>query len=177
MTADPRDSSQAAVDRTQDHDPERRMLLTGVVAAYLASFVSVAAAQPASDAARDAFLRISTFLTGRPSLDPEQGRRLYEALAADVPQFKAEVRGLLALIVDRRIDADRLQEVLDGEGSALASLPRKIMTAWYTGIVGEGGAARCVTFETSLMHQLVADRLNPPSYCYGPHGSWSEAPV
>lgn len=153
------------------------MLLTGLAAAYLSSFISSAAAQPAADAARDAFLRISTFLTGRPSLDPEQGRRLYEALAADRPLFETELQRLLALINDRNIDAAHLQQILDGEGSTLAPLPRHIMTAWYTGIVGEGGAARCITFETSLMHQLVGDRLNPPSYCYGPHGSWSDAPA
>jgi hypothetical protein len=46
-------------------------------------------------------------------------------------------------------------------------LPRRIVTAWYTGVVGEGARARCITFETSLMHQIVADRLNPPSYCHG----------
>jgi hypothetical protein len=28
-----------------------------------------------------------------------------------------------------------------------------------------------------LMHQVVADRLSPPSYCYGSHGSWAQAPV
>jgi hypothetical protein len=80
-------------------------------------------------------------------------------------------------IADRKIDAGQLQRALDAEGSALAVLPRKIMTAWYIGIVGEGGCARCVTFETSLMHVAVADRLNLPSYCYRPHGSWAEAPI
>jgi hypothetical protein len=153
------------------------MLLTGLAAAYLSSFISAVDAQPAADAARDAFLRISMFLTGRPSLDLEQSRRLYEALVADVPQFEAEVQGLLTLVNDRNIDAAHLQQILDGEGSALAPLPRKIMTAWYTGIVGEGGAARCITFETSLMYQVVADRLKPPSYCYGAYGSWMEEPV
>ncbi len=177
MTTDHGDSPDAAADQSCQPDPERRMLLTGLAAACLSSFISPLAAQPAADAARSAFLRISTFLTGRPSLDLEQSRRLYEALVADVPQFEAEVQGLLTLVTDRNVDAAHLQQILDGEGSALASLPRKIMTAWYTGIVGEGGAARCITFETSLMHQLVADRLNPPSYCYGPHGSWTDAPV
>jgi Membrane bound FAD containing D-sorbitol dehydrogenase len=177
MTADHSDGPEAGVDQNCDHDPQRRMLLTGLAAAYLSSFISAVDAQPAADAGWDTFHKISAFLTGRPSLDPEQSKRLYEALAADSPQFEAEVQGLLTLVNDRKIDAALLQQVLDGEGSALASLPRKIMTAWYTGIVGEGRAARCITFETSLMHQLVADRLSPPSYCYGPHGSWAEAPV
>ncbi|MGE0257811.1 MAG: sugar dehydrogenase complex small subunit [Alphaproteobacteria bacterium] len=158
-------------------DLQRRMLLTGIAAACLSSFVPPGAAQPAGDAGPETFLNISKFLTGRSSLDVGQSARLYEALAADLPKFEADIRALLALVVDRRIDAAHLQQILDAENSPLAALPRGIVTAWYTGIVGEGGAARCITFETSLMYQVVADRLRPPSYCYGTHGSWTEPPV
>jgi len=153
------------------------MLLIGISAAYLSSFVPPAIAQPVSDPGPEVFLNVSQFLTGRSSLDARQSARFYEALAADIPAFEAGVRALLALIADRRIDAAHLQQVLDAENSLLALLPRKIVTAWYTGIVGDGGAARCITFETSLMYQVVVDGLKPPSYCYGAYGSWMEAPV
>ena len=161
--------------RGREPDPHRRALLAGLAAAYLSWTAAPADAQAAS--AQDAFLALSRFLTGRPSLDPGQAARLYEAFVAAAPRFGDELRALLVWIEARGIEADRLQPALDGEGSALASLPRRIMTAWYTGVVGEGAGARCVTFETSLMHQAVGDRLNPPSYCYGPHASWSEAPA
>jgi hypothetical protein len=59
----------------------------------------------------------------------------------------------------------------------LSALPRQIVTAWYTGIVGEDERARCITFETSLMYVVVADRLNPPSYCSGPYGTWLDKPA
>lgn len=159
----------------REPDPHRRALLAGLAAAYLTWTVAPAHAQAASD--QDAFLAVSRFLTGRPSLDPGQAARLHEAFVADAPRFGDELRALLRWIEARGVEADRLQTALDAEGSALATLPRRVMTAWYAGVVGQGAGARCVTFETSLMHQAVADRLNPPSYCLGPHASWSGTPA
>jgi hypothetical protein len=156
--------------------PERRLFLTGVAAAGLSSMIRAAAAQRAGTPG-EAFLGVSKLLTGRTSLDAQQSARLYEALATDSPRFEGDVQALLTIIADRHLDAAQLQQILDAEARALASLPRKIMTAWFTGVVGEGGAARCITFETSLMYQLVADRLAPPSYCYGPPASWVESPA
>lgn len=153
----------------------RRAVLSGLAAGCLACAIRPAVAQ--TGVPQEAFLDLSRFLTGRESLNREQSARLFEALAEKTADFGAEVAQLGSRISERNLDAGRLQQTLDSEGSALAGLPRQIMSAWYTGIVGEGGAARCVTFETSLMHQLVADRLDPPSYCYGPHASWSDAPV
>lgn len=163
-----------------DHDgephPRRREILIGLAATCLASFIPPATAQVLVGQAPEPFLAVSQILTGRSSRDLGQAARLFAALAADAPSFEADIRALLAFIDEWKVDIGRLQQALDAEDSRLAALPRKIMTAWYTGIVGEGGAARCITFETSLMHVAVTDRLNPPSYCYGPHGSWSHKP-
>jgi hypothetical protein len=63
-------------------------------------------------------------LTGRSLLDVERNPRLYE----------------LALVADRRLDAAHLHRTLDAENSPLVSLRRRIVTAWYTEVVGEGGA-------------------------------------
>ena len=71
----------------------------------------------------------------------------------------------------------QLQALLDGEHSPLALLPRRIVSAWYLGIVGEGEHARCVAFETALNAAVVADVLKPPTYCYGVYGSWARKPV
>ena len=158
-------------------DLERRLLLAGLTAVYLAGKLPPAMAQPALESEKTAFINISSFLTGRSSLDPDSSARLYEALTLDNPQFGADLRELLIWVREHKIHPAELQKELDASAPRLANLPPKIMTAWYTGIVGEGAGARCVTFETSLMHQLVADRLDPPSYCYGPHGSWGNAPV
>jgi uncharacterized MAPEG superfamily protein len=158
-------------------DPQRRTLLTGLTAAWLVSYVPPAMAQPADAAPREAFMAVSRILTGRAGLDADQAARLYEALAADAPTFAADVQALRSFIEERRIDPAQLQQVLDAEQSPLTAVPRSIVKAWYTGIVGEAERARCVTFETSLMFVAVADRLNPPSYCYGSYGSWMDKPA
>jgi hypothetical protein len=171
------DEPDASLHRGAGPDPDRRTLLTGLTAAYLVSYVPSAIAQPADAAPREAFMAVSRILTGRASLDADQATRLYEALTADVPSFAADVQALRSFIEERKIDPAQLQQALDAEQSPLTAVPRSIVKAWYTGIVGEAERARCVTFETSLMHVAVADRLPPPSYCYGSYGSWTAQPA
>lgn len=158
-------------------DRMRRMLLGGLLSGYTASLIPWALAQPVADANRGAFLAVSAVLAGRKTLDEAQARRLYDALTADDPGFPAATSALLALINERSIDPLRLQGVLDAEHSALAPLPRRIATAWYLGVVGDGERARVVAFETALNAVAVADVLKPPTYCYGVYGSWAKKPV
>jgi hypothetical protein len=157
-------------------DPVRRALLTSLLAASAASVIPPAFAAPAAGAAQDAFVSASKILTGRPSLDAAQASRLYEALVNDDPQFPTGRQALVTLIEQRKIDPLQLQHVLDSENSPVAALPRKIATAWYIGVVGDGEKARCITFETNLTNVIVSDKLKPPSYCYGGYGSWTEKP-
>jgi hypothetical protein len=152
----------------------RRVLVTTLAGSLLSQFAPAIHAQ--SSAALSAFVELSRVLTGRSELDAQQAARLHEALSAESRDFEEDTGALLRLIAERNIAIDRLQRTLDGEASRLAALPRKIVSAWYTGIVGEDVRARCVTFETSLMHAAVKDRLTPPSYCHGPYASWASRP-
>jgi hypothetical protein len=157
--------------------PGRRALLASLLSAYASSLVPWALAQPVADGARGAFVALSALLAGRQALDPVLARRLYDALAADDPGFPDAVQALLALINQRAIDPLQLQQVLDTEHSTLAPLPRKIVTGWFLGIVGNGDTARCLAFETALNAAIVADVLSPPSYAYGPYASWARKPT
>ncbi|WP_168788932.1 sorbitol dehydrogenase family protein [Paraburkholderia aromaticivorans] len=160
---------------------QRRTLLGAVLASYVASFVPWAAAQsqPAGSVATapDSFVQISKLLTGQASLDAMLAGRLYRALTADDGGFGEQHQRLLAYINDHKADPMQLQQMLDAEKSALAPVPRRIVTAWYTGIVGEGERARCIAFETNLLNVITADKLKPPSYSYGVYGSWATQPV
>jgi Membrane bound FAD containing D-sorbitol dehydrogenase len=158
-------------------NPTRRMLLAGMLSGYAASLIPWALAQPVQDASRGAFLALSAILAGRKALDESQAGRLYDALTGDDPGFSAAVSALLAMIDARKIDPLQLQEMLDAEHSLLAQLPRRIVTAWYLGVVGEGERARVVAFETALNAVAVADVLKPPTYCYGVYGSWTKRPA
>jgi hypothetical protein len=176
---------------TQPHEPDtghaapnagRRLLLASILASYASSFIpwSLAEAQPAAAAqatAPDAFLNVSRVITGRAALDPTQANRLYAGLVATVASFAEQLNGLAAFIAANPSAPGQLQASLDAANAPFAKLPRQIATAWYVGVVGAGPLARCITYETSLMNVVVADRLKPPSYAYGPYGAWSRNPL
>lgn len=156
--------------------PRRRALLSGFIGGFAASLVPWALAAPA-DAEQASFLALSAILVGRPMLDAFQADRLFAALKAGDAGFAVATRDLLAYLNDRKVDPMRLQAMLDEEKSPLARLPRTIAAAWWLGIVGEGDKARCLAFEKALNAQLVADVLKPPTYAYGPYGSWARKPA
>ncbi|WP_229583566.1 sorbitol dehydrogenase family protein [Paracoccus sp. S-4012] len=153
---------------------KRRAVLAGFAAFGLGAALRPAAAQ--TIAVPDGFLTLSQFLTGRASLDPHHAALVHEGLSLREPALDTKAEQLLAFMQGRGIGPEVLQGALEDAGSDLASLPPLIVRAWYIGVVGEGPSAFCITFESSLMHQVVADRLMPPSLCYGPPGSWSAPP-
>lgn len=161
----------------QGADHGRRRLLAGMVTAYTASLIPWALAAPVTDAAQGTFVALSAILVGRKVLDADLATRLHAALVAVQPGFDKDSQALLDLIDAQHIDPAQLQQSLDGSKSPLAPLPRKIMRAWCLGLVGEGEATRCVAYENALDAVMVSDVLKPPTYAYGPYGSWSKPPV
>jgi len=157
--------------------PTRRLVLGGFVAAYVASHIPWALAQAVADDDIAPFMALSALLAGRQSLDATQARRLFAALVADDPGFPAAAKSLLDMIEERKLDPMALQQALDAEKSALAPIPRQVMTAWYLGIVGSGDRARCIAFETALNAETVSDVLRPSSYAFGAYGSWAAKPA
>jgi hypothetical protein len=170
----------------------RRMLVGGAALGYaslsLSLFTAPVSAAPANSAInpsatpptaaeRDAFLRVSQFLTGRTTLDATQTGRLFQALTGSDAQFPAHVQALAAFIVANSPDPLQLQALLDDGKQPFAALPRQIATAWYIGVVGQGEAARCITYASSLMNVTVWDHLRPPSYAYGAYGTWAAKPA
>ncbi|MBB1635576.1 sugar dehydrogenase complex small subunit [Cupriavidus sp. UME77] len=163
---------------TKDAEPNcaRRALLAGLLSTYTASLIPWALAQPVANGDQGAFLALSAIIAGRQTLDGALAKRLYQALTDDDAKFPAEARQLLALIDERKIDPLQLQQVLDSEQSPLATLPRKIATAWFMGMVGSGDNVRTIAYENALNAVIVSDVLKPPTYCYGVYGSWAAKP-
>jgi len=157
--------------------PARRRILAGFVGAYAATLVPWALAQPVRDGPHADFLALSALIVGRQALDASMAARIRAALTADTPGFELAAGALLKLINDRKIDPRGLQKTLDDEKSPLAPLPRQIATAWFLGVIGSGPKARVIAYEHALNAQIVADVLKPPTYAYGPHGSWSRKPL
>lgn len=161
---------------TSPPQPTRRVLLVGLLSAYTASLIPWALAQPVASAERGAFVALSSLLAGRQALDTVLATRLYDALTADDPGFPAAAKALLTLINERKVAPLQLQQMLDSEKSPLAALPRKIVTAWFMGIVGSGDKARCLAYEHALNAGVVEDVLKPPTYSYGVYASWEKKP-
>lgn len=155
----------------------RRTLLKGLLTAYTASLIPWALAEPVDSAEQGAFLALSAIIAGRQSLDAVLARNLYQALVADDATFAVGAKDLLAWINEQQIDPMQLQQRLDDEKSPLATVPRRIATAWFMGVVGSGEKARCLAYEQALNAQMVADVLKPPTYAYGPYGSWARNPT
>ena len=157
----------------------RRRLVASAVTAYIVSILPrwARAAQTVEDQGQASFTALSTILVGRRDLDASQSARLYQALVSDDPAFPAATSALLTYIDSRKLDSLQLQAALDAEKSPLAALPRKVVTAWYLGVVGENERARCIALEMALNATVVADVLKPPTYCYGPYGSWTRKPT
>jgi hypothetical protein len=158
-------------------DPIRRRTLRTMVSASVAARIPWAMSQPVEDADRAAFMALSAIIAGRATLDAGLARRLYDALVADDPGFPVAARVLLRLIQHYSIEVSRLQGVPDAQASPLATVPRRVATAWFLGIVGANERARCVAYEEALNAAIVGDILKPPTYCYGTYGSWGGRPL
>lgn len=163
--------------RSDPTDPGRRRLLKGILTAYTASLIPWAVAAPVANDTEGAFTALSAILVGESALYTRLGTRLHAALAAASPHFDADVKALLDLIDRDHIDPARLQAALDGAQSPLAPLPRKLMRAWCLGFVDAGDQVQCLAYEHALDNVFVGDVLQPPTYAYGPYGSWSAPPA
>src|SRR5471032_1761267 len=177
----------------------RRILFTVGGIALLAAvggprwpYAHAATAQPAA-ATLAQFMALSTWLTGRPVLNAELGRRYFDALAAQVAGFASQLATLESLCqAHPQQDQQAYCDAIDASGAAHASLPRRILAAWYTGQVGKlpapdaqhdrssppqpDAAAVVIAYEMALMYPPTADVLTIPSYCRDVPGYWARQP-
>ncbi|MHC1481652.1 sorbitol dehydrogenase family protein [Frateuria aurantia] len=162
----------------------RRRFMGGTVLSVVAGNLGLewseraeaAEAAPATVDLPPQFLPVSAQLTGVDELSRPVAERLYTALVAEDAGFSAALK-VLADFIQTAGGVEDLQSRLDSAQSAVAALPRKIVTAWYTGIVGDGIHARCIAYEDTLMNSTVADHLQPQSYSLGNYGAWAQKPA
>lgn len=160
----------------------RRQLLAGFGAAALAMgspeclFASDAeAAEGESTLTR--FLDVSRLLTRRRALDAVLGRRIYEELNRVVPRFDYRIDAMRRFIGAQGIaDVETLAAGLAKEDRDLAGLATTMITAWYTGVVGNGPDAKLVAYDNALMFDTVRDAVAIPSYCRGAPNYWTARP-
>lgn len=154
-------------------------LATAAVAVTSVPFGATAAASATASTSTvaDDFSFVSTFLTGKASLDPDIEAALLKAFAALDTGFGAKLAALRTAITKDNVTAENLHETLSANDPDLANLPQAILAGWYLGVAGSGKHAICVTYANDLANAAVSDVLSPPSYAYGPCNSWAQKPI
>ena len=147
----------------------------GTAAASDAGVPSVSASDAGT--VRTAFIRVSKALCGDIYLDAAQASVLLDGLQQQDGGFADACVALDRFISEQATDPLQWQAALDAAKAPFAALPRRIVSAWYIGVVGSGTKARALTYVTSLMYRVTADRVRPPSYAYGSYGSWRVDPT
>ncbi|MBV7536548.1 sorbitol dehydrogenase family protein [Duganella sp. sic0402] len=143
------------------------LMLSGAAGQLLLTSRAKAALASASPQL-NAFMAVSATLTGKPQLNVLLGQALHPALQKAVPDFDATLAKLQALLAQG--------DDLSADHKAEQALSQAILQGWYLGVVGKGKKAVCVTYVDALSNLAVADVLVPPSYSYGPCGTWSAKP-
>lgn len=161
----------------------RRVLkMVGVVtiagaAGQLLPLSPLHAAQPeAKLPGLDDFIQISRSLTGLESLNETVAHALVIALDKTQKDFATSLTRLKTLLQSQ---PELLQQERLAFGDAHADseqLAKEILSGWYNGVVGTGFDALYVTYINNLANQLVSDKVVPPSFSYGPVGSWAQQP-
>ncbi|WP_312515321.1 sugar dehydrogenase complex small subunit [Massilia sp.] len=120
----------------------------------------------------DDFAAVSRTLTGKTTLDPALMLALYRAMQTSTPNLDGGLASLRAALAARPDD----EQLLDGLPPHQQALSRAMLQGWYLGVAGSGKGALCVAFVDTLANRAVAAELVPPSYSYGPCGSWHARP-
>jgi hypothetical protein len=152
----------------------RREVLALVPAAALCFWLreTTLAANPVATPP-DAFVLLSTLLTGFPDVYPDLASRLREALLNVVPATSQAVARLIPIGLQASDDSTLMMTAREaGLGEAALAL----VAAWYTGTVGSGTHTEVVAYADALMYRTVADGLAPPTYALGGPAWWIAAP-
>jgi fructose 5-dehydrogenase small subunit len=152
---------------------DRRRLLLAVSLLAAALGLPGSAASRAEGAANaggigmDSFRDLSVALTGFAPRDAslaESFRDAFAAEAADLARLHEIVRHQPPGAWDAAIAA-----------AGLAPLAEALVTAWYTGMVGEGADRRVVSYLDAFVWYAVG-YTKPPSQCDWGFGAWADPP-
>ncbi|WP_082793267.1 sorbitol dehydrogenase family protein [Collimonas pratensis] len=126
------------------------------------------------------FMALSALLTATPKLNPRTGARIYSALSTQAIEFEKQAAALWQYSRDHKIeDVDNLASAIASD-SALTLVLHRIISAWYLGVVGDGGVtggAKVIAFEQALMFDQVRDAVVVPTYCRAAPGYWVTQPA
>jgi hypothetical protein len=146
-----------------------------------------AAAQPATAAALDtlapapgAFIALADELSGRIGVDRVLVNRTFHTLNGVLPDLEGTAAQLNQALPQLAGIADPQARLaaLETQGAALKDLFLRMNTALYLGTAEDkDGVRSCFGFETTASNQVMAEIVQPPSYCTGSPNFWVDAPA
>lgn len=151
------------------------LALSGVASQLLLSTRASAALAPAGQGLID-FIDVSRTLTGKAEINPTLALALYQAFARNSAEIDTALAGLKATLGAGEVLAHDDKTTFAEAQKAEQALAQAILQGWYLGVVGKGKKSVCVAYVETLSNRAVADVLVPPSFSYGPCGSWSAKP-
>ena len=151
------------------------LALSGVASQLLLSTRAVAALAPAGQGLHD-FIAVSSTLTGKAEVNPTLALALYQAFLKSSPEIDGALARLKTTLLGADVLAQEDKTAFAEAQKAEQALSQAILQAWYLGVVGKGKKSVCVAYADTLSNQAVADVLVPPSFSYGPCGTWSAKP-
>lgn len=151
------------------------LALSGVASQLLLSTRASAAMAPAGQGLID-FIDVSRTLTGKAEINPTLALALYQAFARNPAEIDTALAGLKATLGTGEVLAQDDKTTFAEAQKAEQALAQAILQGWYLGVVGKGKKSVCVAYVETLSNRAVADVLVPPSFSYGPCGSWSAKP-
>ena len=101
---------------------------------------------------------------------------LYQAFARNSAEIDTALAGLKTALGAGEVLAQDDKTAFAEAQKAEQALAQAILQGWYLGVVGKGKKSVCVAYVETLSNRAVADVLVPPSFSYGPCGSWSAKP-
>ena len=106
-------------------------------------------------------------------MNAELAAHFFNAFVKKVPEFTQQIT-LLGQLIQADMSAVTFAEKAQAAG--LQDLLQQIVTAWYTGTVGNDYHGILVSYQQAWMYRTVSDGLVVPTYC-GNGPLWWTAPV
>ena len=152
------------------HNLSRRRLLQGIGVLSLGALcnsIFPARAYAAEQMADKGFLSVSQFLVSRP-VGPILGQRYFEALIRHDAQFAQKLTSLQTLLQQHKFA--HVDDFLAAFGADNADwqTAKRIISAWYTGVVGDGSDLELIAYADAMMYLPTRDILVVPTYGGGP---------
>lgn len=113
------------------------------------------------------FMKVSSALTGKTSLNAITNERIFLAMGGNSRELLGPLERLAGKV-------GQPPSTWAEEDRALAA---DIVRAWYLGKVGDGPEAEVITYEHSLMYEAVSGALEPRTFCASQPGYWANKPA